>query len=168
MIVTEISPDTRAMATRLLAVPVGGSVSYADLSAAIGRDVRAENTRYLIYAGMKLAQREAGAIFANDRGKGYVRLAADDAHKVGHTARSRVRRIARHASKQIHAALTRANDVAPESQRKANAELSALGLLEHVAKDRNVVPSETDTGPTPVAITARQFLERIGAKEAAE
>jgi hypothetical protein len=166
MIVTEISPDTRALANRLLAVPLGGAISYADLSAAIGRDVRTENTRYLIYGAMRVTQREAGAIFANDRGKGYVRLSPDDAHKVGNTARSRVRRIARHATKQISAALARANAVAPESQRKANAELSALGLLEHVAKDRHVVPAETDEAPTPVAITARRFLERIGAKAA--
>ena len=46
----------------------------------------------------------------------------------------------------------------------AAAELSALGLLEHIARDRSL-PSipEDDSRPLSVAATAKDFMAKIGA-----
>jgi hypothetical protein len=159
--VLEISPDTRALASRLAQVPHGETVPYAELSAAIGRDVRL--CRHLIYSAFNLVRKEVGAVFGVVRGEGYQRLTVDQVPHIGSTARRHIRRTARQASKRISASLAKANDVPNEVRLKANTELSVLGLVEHMSRDKNVKPSDDmNTAPQPVAIAAKAFLERIG------
>lgn len=157
----EISPDTRALAERLTLVPHGATISYADLSKVIGRDIL--KFRYLAYSAFGVVRREHGAIFGVVRGKGYQRLNVDQAPAIGGTARRHIRRTARRASKNINAALAKANDVPNDVRLKANTELSVLGLIEHMGKDTNVKPSDDmQQAPQPVALAAKAFLERIG------
>lgn len=158
MISTEISPDVAALVERLIDSKPGDLVPYTDLAATIGRDVRGEH-RWLVLRAIDIAARDHGAIFGNERGKGYVRIAPADAHTLGATARTGIRRKARKAGKFIRYATSRQNDLPAESVRKQNAELSVLGLIEHVSSDKRAKPAEAhDTRPEPVAIVARRLF----------
>ena len=157
MISSEISPDVGALVAALADVSPGATISYAALSEVIGRDVT--QVRYLLHSAQRIASREHGAVFANERGVGYVRLTTEQLAGVGSTARSRVRRAARKASKVIKQGFDRANDMPPEVGRKLNAELSALALIEHVATDKAAAPVDAhNVRPEPVAITARRLF----------
>lgn len=161
MISTEISPDVAALVERLIDSKPGDLVSYDDLAATIGRDVRGEH-RWLVLRAREIANRDHGAIFGNERGKGYVRLAPEEAHSLGSTARSAIRRKARKASKMIRAAVSRQNSLPPEAARKSNAELSVLGLVEHLSRDRCASPAPIhERRPEPVAIVAQRLLEAM-------
>lgn len=157
MLNTEISPDVAALVELLRAASPGATVAYADLSKAIGRDIREH--RYLMNSAQRIAARDHGAIFSNEKLVGYVRLTTDQLPDVGSTARAKVRRASRKASKFIRYGVERANDVAPETGRKINAEISALALIEHVSADKAAAPVPAhDQRPEPVAITARRLF----------
>lgn len=166
MLTLEISPDTRAIADRLVAVSVGSIITHAEISAVVSRDIRSR--MYLLYSAFKLVQNEVGAVFGSVRGRGYQRLEMEQVPTVGHAARRRIRKASRKASKSIVAVLAKANDVPNSVRLRANTELSVLGLVEHVAKDRNVKPSEDMVErPQPVAMAAQSFLRHIGVLEKA-
>lgn len=158
MIPQTISIEARTIADRLLEVPVGETVSLDTLSELVG--INLTHKRHLFYAAIRLAQREAGAIFACHPRKGYQRLAAEEVAKtVGTNARDKVRRSARRARRTIEAGISGANDLPPEEQRRAAAEISSLALLEHVARNLpKAKEGEAPMKPEPVAITARRLF----------
>lgn len=157
MINTEISPDVAALVETLCAVSPGDTITYAALSSVIGRDVC--HVRHLLNSAQRIAAREHGAVFGNDRGVGYKRLTTAQLPHVGSWARSKVRRSARKAAKLIRYGSDRANALEPETQRKLNAELSALALIEHIAGDKAASPAPVhDQRAEPVAVTARRLF----------
>lgn len=164
MIATDLHAETLRIIDTLKAVPRGGTISLATISAAIGRDVG--TCRHYLYSAFKHVEAENGAVFASVRGIGYRRMQPDEIVKIGQTARSRIRRTARRGIKSMTAGIAGANDLSDIDKRKVLAEQSSLGLLEHIARERSLptVPP-TETRPLPVATTARAFLEAIGARE---
>lgn len=157
MISTEISADVAALVDALKSVPVGSTISYAEMTAAIGRKIT--DHRHLIHSALRIVARDHGAVFANDRGAGYTRLDTASLPNVGVAARGRIRRKARSAAKTIKYGMSRANDVSPETQRKVNAELSVLGLVEHLSRDDKAEPADAHSlRPEPVAIVAQRLL----------
>lgn len=165
MISTELSADARAVADLLSAVPVGDLATFATISAAIGRDITA--CRHVLAAGRKVAEREAGAVFVSERGKGLRRLSAERATEtVGTAARAHIRTTARRASRTLIAATTRMNDLPPAVQRRLSAEISALSLVEHLSRDTIVKPApDAPLRPTPVAVTARAMMAALTGRE---
>lgn len=166
MIATELHPDTVALVAVLSAAPRGELIPLKTFSDAIGRDIN--RCRHLLYRAIRIMEREQGAVFACVRKEGYRRMAADEIVKIGQTARSRIRRTARRGQKSIAAGISGANDLSNEARVKLLQEQSALGLLEHLSRDRSLpqIPEQV-TRPLPVAQTAREFLKAIGATEAA-
>ena len=162
MITTEISADARAIADLLIACPVGEVVTFAAMSTAIGRDIRAR--RHVISTARRVAEREEGAVFTIERHAGYKRLdAARVADVIGTTTRAHIRRAARRSVKSLHEGTKRVNDLPPEVQRKVAAEMSALGLIEHIARDKAAAPAaDGPLKPQPVAVTARAVLSALG------
>ena len=100
---------------------------------------------------------------ATERGQGYRRLKPEEIITIGQTARARIRGTARRGARSIAAGVSGANDIAAPVQRAILAEQTALGLLEHMARDKNLptVP-ETENRPLPVAVAAKEFLRSIG------
>ncbi|MCX7619204.1 hypothetical protein, partial [Tepidiforma sp.] len=90
------SADVAALLDRLLAVPVGARVTWGDLSDTLGRDASAR--RHLVYAAMRIALREHGAVFASIRDVGYQRLEPKLAvREIGYVSRRGIARRARRA-----------------------------------------------------------------------
>jgi hypothetical protein len=146
----------------LLAAQPGGTVTFDAMSAAVGRDIL--RRRHVIDAARRVALREAGAAFVSERSVGYKRLAAVDvAETIGAESRQHIRRTARHARRVIVEGTSRANDLPPDTQRRIAAEVSVLGLMEHLARDATAKPAaDAPVKPTPVAITAQRLLAAIG------
>lgn len=157
MLNTEISPDVAALVETLRAVSPGEKIAYDDLSAAIGRDVR--KVRHLIDSARRIAQRDYGAVFANEMGFGYARLTTDQLPDVGATARRRIRSTARRGLKALLQGAKGANDISPVAQRKINAEISALAITEYVAGEKAAAPvPQHDQRPEPIAVIARRLF----------
>jgi hypothetical protein len=165
MIQTELSADTRVVADLLIAAPVGELVALAAVSALIGRDIL--TCRHVLQNARRVAQREAGAVFTAERGVGLRRMSAERAIEViGPNARKHVRRTAAKARRALIAATDGANQLSDDAMRRRAAEISALGLMEHIARDVTVKPAaDAPTKPTPVAITARQLFAVISGKK---
>ena len=163
MIATDLHADTLALISVLQSAPHGEVIPLARFSTAIGRDIR--QCRHLLYSAIRVMERDHCAVFASVRGEGYRRMASDEIVKIGQTARSRIRRTARRGSKSIAAGMAGANDLSNEARIKLLAEQSALGVLEHLARDKSLPTMPQDaTRPLPVAVSAREFLKAIGAK----
>jgi hypothetical protein len=158
-----LSADSRALATLFAEAPVGGTVTYAAMSDAIGRSITPR--RYLALRALQIVNRETGAIFGSVRGVGYQRLAATDAHMLGAHARGRIRRTAKRTASAIQSAIDTANDMPDEAKRRAYAEINALSLIRHLSRDKPVAAATPEPKAEPVAITMRRFAESIGATE---
>lgn len=165
MIQTELSADTRAIADMLASCPVGELITLAAMSAAIGRDVT--TCRHIVQSARKVAQREGGAVFSVERAVGLRRMSAERVTEtVGATARGHIRRTAGRARRTLLAATAGSNDLSPEAQRRLAAEVSVLGLMEHLSRDSVTKPApDAPIKPTPVAVTARTLLTVITGKK---
>jgi NADH dehydrogenase/NADH:ubiquinone oxidoreductase subunit G len=161
MLSTELSADARAVADLLIACPIDGTVTLADMSAAIGRDIT--RRRHIIATACRVAEREAGAVFASVRKVGYKRLDAERAVAVvGPSARKHIARSARRASRSISAAMDKANDLPMDVRRRAVHELGVLGIIEHAARERvKTLREDAATKPEPVAVVAQRWLARM-------
>jgi hypothetical protein len=155
-----LSAECRALADLFAATPVGGTVTYAAMSQAIGRSIA--ERRYLAIRAMQVATRETGAIFGSVRGTGYMRMPPQDAHMLGAHTRGRIRRSAKRAADAIVAAIQSANDMPDDAKRKAYAEVNAMSLVRHITTDKQVSAASTEAKAEPVAITMRKFAEQLG------
>lgn len=156
-----LSTETRVLADLFAAAPIGGTVTWEEMSRAIGRNIM--DRRYLALRAMAVANSECGAIFGNVLRVGYQRLPPQDAHILGSHMRGRIRRGAKRTSDTIIAAVQSSNDMPDEAKRKAYAEVNALGLLRMIATDRHVAAATPEPKPEPVAITMRRLAQQIGA-----
>jgi len=156
-----IAPDTAAIVDLFVRASVGSTVTYADMTAAIGRSIA--ERRHLIPNAMRIAARDHGAIFGSVRAVGYKRLPAEDAHLLGGHTRRRIRNSAKRIVAAIVSAVERANDMPDGAKRRAYAEVNAMSLIRHIAADKQVSSASSDAKPEPVGIVMRRFAEQIGA-----
>ena len=164
MLNIEISPDVQALVDTLRTVMAGEPITYDRLSASIGRDVR--QSRYLLSSARRILVRE-GILFGTESGKGLARLRADQIAHIGHTTRKKIGRASRVAVKKMSIATRKTNNMSPEDMKKANAEISVLGVMIHLSADRAASPVEAHAKtPEPIAITAQRLL--AGLRGAAE
>lgn len=129
----EASSDARFLTQALAKVEPGQLVTYVELSAAIGRDVRT-------HAGAQLqtairTQLAEGRVFEAIAGSGYRLLTSGEIVKTqAAKGFQRIGRMARRTAKKVGAAkfeeLTNSEKVAH------NAQLSMLGALGHLSKPR--------------------------------
>jgi hypothetical protein len=146
----------RRVADVLSACRVGQTVTYAQMSRALGRDILED--RYFIFRAMRLANVEVGAVFRNVRRVGYERLPSNEAHGTGQAARRRGRKLFRSASKKIENAMRFANDLTKDAAHKSWREITHLGFLVHQTYDKNapVIPPEP-LPPDPSKIAERSL-----------
>lgn len=158
----KLTRETRLLADSLVAVPIGGQISYRELTALVGVDVP-RRARHCLYAARQLALNESGAVFDTERGKGLRRLVAEEIPHLGSSARKHIRLSVRRTRQTMSKAMENFNDVDPVVRRQQLAEAAVLGLVEILARDRTVQKMERRSDPLPVADTARVLLRLIGA-----
>jgi hypothetical protein len=162
-LVQTMSPDTAAIVALLTAASVGATVTYEQMSHAIGRPIG--DRRYLLPAAIRIAARDHGAIFGTVRKIGYQRLPATDAHILGAHTRRRIRSSAKRAAEAIVSAVERANDLPDGAKRMAYAEVNSMSLIRHLATDKQVSAAPSEAKAEPIAIVMRRFALAIGAVE---
>ncbi len=165
--ITDLSPDTVALVARLAEVPVGATVSWAELDATVGRKLRPRR-RHLVDAALRIVLRDHAAAFVSVHGQGYHRLPPEDVAKLGARTRRRIARGARRSSKAMRQAIAGTNDLSETASRAIYREMSVLGLIAHVASERAQPDAEpAEARPTPVALVARQILDGLGGERPA-
>ena len=159
MINTEISTEVKAILDLLLKTQIGQTVTYTEISEAIGREIKAY--RWVALRALDIAARDHGILFGNVKGAGYVRLSSDQLASVGHTARHHIARKAKKAQRNLSRA-SEAQNLSPTVALKVNAEISSLGLIREMSKDRYAEPpANAPEHPEPVAIVARRFVDKL-------
>jgi hypothetical protein len=158
MLNTDISPAVARLVELLCASSPQQVLTYQELSAAAGRSVL--GARHLIASAKRICERDHGVVFGTERGVGVKRLAVDEIVNVGNRARAHIRSTARHAHRTIVRGTQGLNDLSPDQQRRQNAELTALALIEHVSTDRSVAsrPDIDDLRPESVADLGRRLF----------
>lgn len=157
-----LSPETQALYDRLRMIPLGEEVTYAALSEVIGRDV-AGVARSHLNSALRIALREDGAAFKTIRGVGLQRLLPEQAPEIGAAARRKITRASRKAVRGMKALAAASNGLPEEAQRQLSAEISTMGLLAEITKDK-AVRALDDASAAPPAVAAMKFVEHIGAK----
>lgn len=165
MLHTELSADARTLADMLIACPIEDVITHDAMSSAIGRDVTL--CRHVLATARRVALREVGAFFTAERSVGLRRVSAERATEIiGPNARKHIRKTAGKARRSLIAATETANDLPDDAMRRRAAEISALGLLEHISRDAPLRKATENTlKPLPVAVTARSFLAVISGKK---
>ncbi len=156
-----LSPETEALLAALKDVPLGGDISYRALTAKIGRDVTGA-ARAKLASARTIALRDYGIGFTAIRGEGLRRIRPEEAPGMGTAARTSIRSKARRASRGIKSVIAASNGVDAETQRRAAAEISSLGLLAEIAGNKAQVAFEAKEPMAP-ALAGAKFLRHIGA-----
>lgn len=150
--------DIDILKATLSALPVGEVISYADLSAAIGRDVQYKN-RYLLISACDRLLKDKQMVFGAVFNVGIKRLTPDEAvTQVNHVLK-RVRTIARRGAAKI--AATDYNSLSTDDLRQMhNSALSLLAAVIYSADARQLNrlnPPCTNAQPTvlPTAATLK-------------
>lgn len=157
----KLTQETRILADLLSAVPLGGSIAYATLSAAARFDVR--KRRYCLGRARQIALDETGAVFDTRRNYGLVRLGPDQIPSIGSAARRHIRRTARRSNHAMQRAIAGFNDVDAKIYRRYLDESAVLGLAERLASQRYMRRIAERAQPVPVPQIARLMFQMLGA-----
>lgn len=140
-----------AAAKRLLECAPLAIVSYSELSATVGFDIKEQ--RWIIQSAMKAINSEFGVVFGSVRSEGYRRLErGDGALFVGGRGLRRIRRASRSAYRFASNAARHANEMTADQRRKHNQQLAALGLIDHLSMARTIatLPEDPPQAGAPV------------------
>lgn len=121
----ELHPDTRLLYQTLAAVKPGEDITYEALSKAVGYLVKGGNSH--LQSALRIAFRDADAVFGSVRGVGYHRMTPEEIAKNSKNDVKSVRRVAaRKTSKLFKAPF---DQLSPEAQREFNTSSAILGSV---------------------------------------
>jgi hypothetical protein len=154
-------PETDTLVELLRAVPFGDTLTYGAMSEALGVDVTTRARPRLVSA-RRIALRDYGAAFETAHGVGLRRLLPDEASAIGAAGRRKIRRASGRARKAMISLAEHSNGLSPAAARRMSAEISAHGLISHIADDRAVSRLTTESDkPAPPAKVAESFLRFV-------
>lgn len=135
----KVSVDVIEIYKWLIDVPVGGIVTYSDLSALIGRNVSGRY-RYILAAARNMAVRENRIVFDVIKNVGLRRCGNDDMVDVGADGIVRIRNLVDKRAKIILCADY--NELSNPKKIKHNATLSLLGAIKQHSTPKAQVEAE--------------------------
>jgi hypothetical protein len=147
--------EVEKIAAILRQAPVGGTVTYRQIEAALGR----EFDRLALMKARQLVEKEDGIRFGTVRKVGVKKLDAAAAIGIGAEARQRIRRIAGHQCARLTG--LKYNDITADGQRRLDVERSLLGAISAAAANKSTAKVEPaiTTGPE-VANRVFQLLQK--------
>lgn len=129
----EVSADSKTLSSVLREAEVGATVTYAALSAAIGRNVQ-DVARGAMRRARSIVMREDRMVFAASVGVGLTRLADEQIVSLSDKARAHIRRTTRKTAKAL--TCVQYDAMSREQQTKHNTALSMLGVIGELATEK--------------------------------
>lgn len=151
----ENAADIESISELLRATPIGETLSYLDISKAIGRNIRSHH--YILRAAQKRVEEEMGSLYSVVRSIGIKRLGSNEVSSVGLEAIRKVRRTARRGFQRLDT--VRTNDLLPSEATKIIAHKSQLGAIAFVADGRKTATLAAEAEKTGNSIPAGRVLE---------
>ncbi len=153
----ENAADIETIKSILSASPIGQTIPYARISAAIGRDIT-EN-RWLLGRARTEAEAETGGLFETVRNEGVQRLTSDKVPDVGLHCIRKIKRAAKRGYRRLDT--VRVNDLAPAVSARLIAHKSQLGAVSLVADGRRSVSIAKEVTQTGTTVPAGRVLELL-------
>ncbi|MBN6819536.1 hypothetical protein JRF84_08030 [Methylobacterium organophilum] len=154
----QVSVDTRFLCQRLKKAAVGDIVTYADLSAEVGKKV--DGSFPALASARRILLREDQRVFDVITGQGLKRL--NDVEIVGTSSRTakRIRRMAGRGVRTL-AAVQNFSSLPREEQMRHTAALSVFGVIAEMSGERAIQKvekiAEGQSGTLPIAQTLDAF-----------
>jgi len=152
------SVDTKKVVEVLLQVPPNGTVSYADLSKVIGRDVTKE-ARHVLESARRIVFAQEQTIFDAIRGEGIKR--ADDIAVINSLddGFAKIRRTAKRYNRRAEHGVKDFNALPNDLKIKHNTARSMLGVVEHIMKQSQVKQFEVKVAKAADSLSLASTLE---------
>lgn len=154
----QLSADTRLLIQELRKCQVGATISYAQLSSAVGRDI--SGATGALHSARKRLLRDEQIVFDVVRGEALKRLS--DVEIVG-TSNSFARRMRRVAQRGVET-LTAIGDFSAlprETQMRHTAAVSVFGVVAEMTKEKSIhkveKAAENVRGELPISQTLEAF-----------
>lgn len=155
------SIDTRTLVALMVKVPVGESITYQDLSSAIGRNVQGA-ARSVLESARHICERDYNIVFGVVQNVGLKHLTDTETINTGQAGIDHIRRTARKTARRI-ASLKDPNSVPNESKVRQFTYLSVAGALVHMTQQKQITRLEVKVGQAakelPLAKTLEAFKE---------
>jgi alkylated DNA nucleotide flippase Atl1 len=156
----QLSADSAAIVKAIEEMPVGGVITYAQLSAVIGRDIR--HFRGSLESARKSVQRDKGMVFDVIRKEGIKRLADNEIIDLSDKAREHSRRHAKRIAKKL--ICVNYESLSKDKQVKHNAALSMFGTLSELSSTASMKRLEAQIQATGTQLTsAKSAIAALGA-----
>lgn len=151
----ENAADIEILLGLLCACPIGTTIPYSSMNAALGRDAR--ERQWIIDKARQQAEERTGNLFEVVRGEGLKRLPSDEVPSVGLAHLRKIRRAAKRGVERLDA--VRVNDLDEGDQRKLIAHKSQLGAISLVADGRKSQTLMGEVAGTGQVVPAGRVLE---------
>jgi hypothetical protein len=162
------SVDSGLLVAILRDTKVGDLVSYAQLTGAIGTDVRSGRGYSVLHSARQQLQRERQMVFTVERGIGYRRLSDEQVVEAGGAYVNKVRRAARRGA-QLVTSVSSFEGLSPVGKARHNAQLSVFSAIEAVTSQKTVsklADGQCSAKPLPIAATVEAFREIVASSAA--
>lgn len=155
--IPSISADTRIIYKRLASAQVGDTISYAELSELVGRDVQTSG-RNTLNSARRMAMREDRYVFGVKIGVGLVRLDDSSIVDSGASGAVRARRAIRRGARVL-SCVSDFNAMPNEKKIQHNAMLSLYGALHEAMRPAGIAKIETAVAKISGELPMRKTLE---------
>jgi hypothetical protein len=151
----ENAADIEVVSELLRATSIGATLSYAEISTAIGRNIQSHS--HILRSAQARVEKETGSLYSVIRSVGIKRLASNELSSVGLEAIRKVRRTARRGFNRLDT--VRTNDLAHEDVNKIIAHKSQLGAIALVADGRKSAKLAVEAEKSGNTIPAGRVLD---------
>jgi hypothetical protein len=153
--IPELSNDVRVLVTKLIEIQPGATISYAELTKLIARDVQSA-ARHLLVSARRVVQRRHGLVFEAVMNIGLKRL---DTAGLAAAAPSYVARTHRMARRGTAKLLCAKPDELPEADRsRLYAHTAALGVIADITKPKKLALLEGRAAQSAVPLALQETL----------
>jgi hypothetical protein len=139
--------------------PIGEIVTYKDMNAVIGRDIK--KNRYAWLRANRLFNEECGAIFVSVRGEGYRRIRDDEAPIIVAPVLHRQRRSLHRLQKTLKNTYEKSNSLSDEDRRGITRQRTHLLLACHILQARHAPEIDPLIRAPDPALIAKECFQKM-------
>lgn len=154
--IRELSIESKLIYQKLKEMKPGDFITYGELTGIIGKDIR--SVRHVLQTARKMAEREDKITFGVVTGEGIQCLGTSQIISTGDTAIRHIHRTAHRAARRFNCV----GDLAVlsnEEKIRMNTNISVIGALAHMTREKSIRKIEAHVTPTMNAIPYAKTLD---------